>query len=221
MKVNISDLLDDFTPGQDLEFLDDSKEKINLKAVKRSVNQRITGSKGGHFMHYSLKYRIIMACIAGIVVLSLGGITVNAATNGALLKSLRIIFINEDGSEDAYNMIGSYIDEEGNTVAEYGTKDGGTFTVTVKNGGSKTSVEADEESSSSISISESISPDGGKTGEEQVIVSIQSALSEAIGIDIEKYADYEPGTYEETNKDGNTYQIVVSENGSIDVHKKE
>jgi hypothetical protein len=187
MKVNISDLLDDFTPGQDMDFLDNKKDGVNLKAVKRSVNQRIVRLEGGHFMHYSLVNRIAVACFVAVAVLSIGTITVNAATNGALIKSLRVVFVNENGTEDSYDMVNSYIDENGNSVAEYATKDGGKFSVTINKNGSDN----------------------------------QPSASEDLGIDVEKYNNYEPGTYEETNKKGIEYKIIVSGEGSIDIHRKD
>lgn len=222
MKVNISDLLDDFSPDQEMDFLDNNKDKINLKTVRRSVNKRISRSKGGHFMHYSIKTKIAMACIAGIVVLSLGGITVNAATHGELLKSLRVVFQNKDGTEEAYEMENSYIDENGNTVAEYATKDGGKFSVRIIKDDSNTSVETDDKSISSVSITNKVS-DSGQIEDKKVTISEDvkpSSVSKDIGIDAEKYRNYKPGTYEETNKAGIKYEIIVSKDGSINIHSK-
>lgn len=230
MKVNISDLLDDYTPGQELDFLEDNKKSINLNAVKRNVSKSIARSKGGQIMHFNLKNKVAAACIACITVLSLGGITVNAATEGALFKSIEVIFFNEDGSQGEVQLTNSYTDAEGNKVSEYsvGDKEDVTFSVTESGDGTTTSIETDGSDNAitggSVSGTLSETPDGEIEEHKEIIVSEDAdAVSQnaVFGIDAKKYESYAPGTYEETNSDGVVFEIVVSEDGGIDIHNKE
>jgi hypothetical protein len=193
MKLNISDLLDDYMPEQEPELIGYDRNSINLKAVKRLVNKKIVKSKGGQIMRIR---RIAAACIVALAVLTIGSITVNAATKGALFHSLKVLFVDRHGIYEEMKFKNSYTDENGNTVTQYTLEgvDNVIFAIT-----------GDTAAANGVVVSSSI----------------RNSVSEAIGINVEKYKQYEPGTYEETNKDGKTYIIEVSEDGSILVKNKE
>ncbi len=214
MKVNISDLLDDFTPEQELDFLESNKETIHLNAVKRRVSKKIAQSKGDHFMSYHLRKRIAAVCLCGLAVLTIGGITVNAATGGALADSIRVTIIGKDGTEEkSLNFKDAYKNEEGNMVFEYALPD--ESFVIAQDGDSAEIVVEDMDGA--LSYHSSVS----ETGEEDEQITVDTSGSGNHGIDLEKYEGYAPGTYEETNDKGVTYSIHVSESGSVTIKEKE
>jgi hypothetical protein len=193
MKLNISDLLDDYMPEQEPELIGYDRNSINLKAVKRLVNKKIVKSKGGQIMRIR---RIAAACIVALAVLTIGSITVNAATKGALFHSIKVLFVDKHGIYEEMKFKNSYTDENGNKVTEYTLEGVDNVVITIS---------------------------GEEAVTDGIIVSsnIRNSISEAIGINVEKYKQYEPGTYEESNKNGKTYIIEVSEDGTVLVKNKE
>lgn len=219
MKVNISDLMDEYTPGQELDLLEDGRKMINLKAVKNRVNKTIVKSERGQFM----RYKTVAACICGVAILFIGGVTVNAATHGALFNSFKVFLVNEDGTKEELNIKDSYVADDGSIVYSLANEDGAEIDVSKEEDESVTTIiKSDESTSSGVSVGSSISS-AGEQEDMQIYFSVngsQSSELEDIGIDIEKYNDYEPGTYEETNSDGVIYEITVSEDRSVYVHSK-
>jgi hypothetical protein len=240
MKVNISDLLDEFTPGEDLELLNNDKKSINLNTIKHSVNKSIAKSEGGQIMKFNYRKKLAAACIAGLGILSLGGITVNAATNGALFNSMKIFLVNEDGTKNELAIKNSHVEEDGSIVFSIDGNDNETITVKEKGkaDSATTTIESDKNSDISISSSETITLDSDQNTDssisgrvtvtadpdtEEIYISkseSQKSILKNSGIDPDKYKEYKPGTYEETGKDGVKYEIKVSEDGSIHISSK-
>lgn len=227
MKVNISDLLDHYTPDQSLDNLADEKKTINLGRTIRKVNMEITHSKGGKIMGFYYRNKLAAACLIGFMVLSLGGITANAATKGALFNSIKVRFINEDGVNLEYNCVNSYQDSDGSQIYEYRKANDKDASLTIAIRGNNCSEEAtvvveDKNSNTSgLSVSDSDSPDGSSVTDLVVAEDGSQAISlDKLGIDVEKYNDYEPGTYEETTADGVTFTITVKDDHSLQIKQK-
>lgn len=230
MKVNIKDLLDDYQPDQELDYLENDSKSINLNTVTRQVSKKIVRSKGGQLMHFNFKNKFAAACIVGITALTVGGITANAATNGALLNNVKVYLLHEDGTKEEIQANIVQSDEDGNKITEYSVEDqkGNDTSVSVKESadGSSTEIETDGDAVAGASVRGTLSrsEDGEIKEDKEIIVSEDKntdPVLEDIGIDLEKYKNYAVGIYEETNSDGIAYEIVVAEDGSINVNRKE
>jgi hypothetical protein len=231
MKVNISDLMDDFTSEEALSNLENNKKAINLNAVTQNVKSKISDSKRGKLSYLYYKHKIAAACIIGLLLLSFGSISVNAATGGALFQTLKIRFMSPDGTNLEYECTKSYEDENGDHVYVYHEKgdDKKSFTVRIVYDEAAKASGKEEETAIIIDAKDTDNTGEGVSSievmnkaqnDKEIIANKEEdnpTATDQLGINVEKYRNYKPGTYEEMNSDGITYKITVTEAGDVHV----
>ncbi len=203
MKMQITDLLDDYSPDDTLPV---SRSKdVRLSNIKSRVRRQIKNDEG-EFTMKNVKWRLAIV-LSVVMVMSLCTVTANALTNGTIFNTVHAWIVGEDGTRIPFNG-NIHIRSDGDSVTEYE----GIGTLNESADGSSASFESNGSDSGSVTISS----EGEKISE----VVIDPNGKEAPEL-TEHFKDAKSGTYEYTDKNGKVYVVTVDGNGGISAKLKD